>query len=223
MDIVGLGINIVVQLVEAGLVKDVADLYSLKEVELLNLEGFAEKKAENLITAIQNSKDQPLARLITGLGIRGVGEVTARDLADRYSNLDDLSLAKHSDIESIPGLGPNIAGSIVDWFENEENQKVLQKLKASGVWPVAERMEDTPHPLTGLTFVVTGTLPSLSRSEAKTLIETNGGKVTGSVSSRTSYLVLGENPGSKHEKALKLGIPVLSEDDLNHLITERNS
>jgi DNA ligase (NAD+) len=128
MDIVGLGINIVVQLVEAGLVKDIADLYSLKEAELLNLEGFAEKKAKNLITAIQISKDRPLDRLITGLGIRGVGEVAARDLAIRFGNLDDLSNASSNDVETIPGFGPNIAASIVDWFDNQDNQNVVKKL-----------------------------------------------------------------------------------------------
>lgn len=223
MDIVGLGINLVVQLVKAGLVKDIADLYSLKEADLFNMEGFAEKKAENLVTAIQASKDQPLARLITGLGIRGVGEVAARDLSNHYQSLDELSKAGEKEIESIPGFGPNIAESIVDWFENEDNQRVLKKLKTYGVWPVAEKAEETPQPLAGLTFVVTGTLPTLSRSGAKALIESNGGKVTGSVSSRTSYLVLGENPGSKHEKALNLGVPILSEEGLNLLINERNS
>ncbi len=223
MNIVGLGINIVVQLVEAGLLKDFADLYKLKEADLLKLEGFAEKKAENLVNAIQASKAQPLHRLITGLGIRGVGEVAAQDLARRYHSLDELSRAARTEIESIPGFGPNIAESILDWFENEENQAVLQKLRDNGVWPVSEQEEEKTQPLEGLTFVVTGSLPNLSRTDVKTLIESQGGKVTGSVSSRTSYLVLGENPGSKHEKALKLGIPMLSEDDLQHLIQESNS
>jgi len=223
MDIVGLGINLVVQLVEAGLVKDIADLYCLEKADVINLEGFAEKKAENLITAIQDSKNQPLSRLITGLGIRGVGEVAARDLSHHYKSLDELSNAGGTEIESIPGFGPNIAESIMDWFDNEDNQGVLQKLKANGIWPVMEKGEETPQSLAGLTFVVTGTLPTLSRSEAKALIESNGGKVTGSVSSRTSYLVVGENPGSKHEKALTLGVPILSEDNLKHLIDERNS
>ncbi|MEA3327429.1 MAG: NAD-dependent DNA ligase LigA [Chloroflexota bacterium] len=223
MDIVGLGINIVVQLVEAGLLKDFADLYKLEKADLLTQEGFADKKADNLVNAIQASKVQPLFRLITGLGIRGVGEVAAQDLARRYHSLGELRRATRSEIESIPGFGPNIAESIVNWFQNEENQVVLQKLRDNGVWPVAEQEEERPRPLKGLTFVVTGSLPNLSRSEVKTLIESHGGKVTGSVSSRTSYLVLGENPGSKYAQAQKHNIPILSEDDLQHLIQEGTS
>ncbi len=222
MDIVGLGINLVEQLVDAGLVNDIADLYTLTKKELLRLEGFADKKAANLISAIANSKSQPLYRLITGLGIRGVGQVAAQDLADRYRDLEALSQVIQSEIESIEGFGPNIAESIVEWFEIPENQEILRKLKANGVWPVEEPAEEQgPQPLEGLTFVVTGTLPSLSRTEAKDLIEANGGKVTGSVSGNTNYLVLGENPGSKYDQAQKKNIPILSEDELKKLIEER--
>ncbi len=219
MDIVGLGINTVEQLVEAGLIKDIADLYTLEKPDLLKLEGFGEKKADNLLAAIQESKSQPLNRLITGLGIRGVGEVAAQDLADRYKDLDELRKASKEDIETLEGFGPNIAESIVEWFENEENQHILQKLKEIGLWPIAETEEKAgPKPLDGLTFVVTGTLPSLSRTEVKDLIESHGGKVTSSVSGNTSYLVLGEDPGSKYDQAQKRGVPIISEEELKTLI-----
>lgn len=219
MDIVGLGISIVNQLVSEGLVKDIADLYRLTEKDLLTLEGFADKKAQNLVKAIQASKQQPLGRLITGLGIHGVGEVAAQALAENFSNLDQLSQATQTEIESIEGFGPNISTSIVEWFHNEENQVMLNKLKASGVWPsVEKRSENGEQLLKGLTFVITGTLPTLSRNEAKSLIEANGGKVTGSVSGNTNYLLLGENPGSKLDQAHQRGVPTISEEGLRQLI-----
>jgi DNA ligase (NAD+) len=223
MDIVGLGINLVQQLVDAGLLKDIADLFTLEKSQLLELEGFGEKKADNLIQAIKDSKSQPLYRLITGLGIHGVGEVAAQDLADNYHDLDELSQLNKDEIETLSGFGPNIAESIIQWFDNEENQEILHKLKENGVWPVKEKTEDKgPLPLEGLTFVITGTLPSLTRPEVKALIESNGGKVTGSISGNTHYLVLGENPGSKYDQAKKRNINTLSEEDLKKLIEERS-
>jgi len=204
-------------------VKDIADLYRLKKADLLGLEGFAEKKADNLISAISASKSQPLFRLITGLGIRGVGQVAAQDLADHFKNLEELGQARQAEIEAIEGFGPNIAESIVDWFDNEENQAVLKKIKASGLWPEAEQELQGPQPLVGLTFVITGTLPTLSRSEVKDLIETSGGKVTGSVSGNTNYLVLGTDPGSKFDQARKRSVPTLSEAELLALIKAKNA
>ncbi len=222
MDIVGLGISTVQQLADANLVGDLADLFTLDKSELLDLEGFGDKKADNLLAAIEESKSQPLRRLITGLGIHGVGEVAAQDLAERYQDLNVLSQATKEEIEAIPGFGPNIADAIMEWFDNEENQQVLKKLKDNGVWPVENvKVEQGPQPLEGLTFVITGTLPNLTRSEAKNLIESNGGKVTGSVSGSTSYLVLGTDPGSKYEQAQKRNVPILSETDLKQLIEER--
>jgi DNA ligase (NAD+) len=220
MDISGLGIKIVEQLISAGLVRDVADLYTLTREQLLTLEGFADKKADNLLAAIADSKSRPLNRLITALGIHGVGEVAAADLAKHFGNLDALAAASAADLESIEGFGPNTAASIVDWFTRPANQNLLTKLKAAGVWPSADTaILDTRSSSTfsGLTFVVTGTLPTLSREGVKELIESHGGKVTDSVSKKTSYLVLGENPGSKHDKALALGVQILSEDDLKKL------
>ncbi|HOE70672.1 MAG TPA: NAD-dependent DNA ligase LigA [Brevefilum sp.] len=224
MEIVGLGINVGEQLINAGLVKDIADLYRLKKSDLLILEGFADKKAENLLAAITTSKAQPLERLITGLGIRGVGEVAAQTLASHFSDLDALGHANQDEIEAIEGFGPNIAASIVEWFSSHENQGVLLKLKDSGVWPRAESDSVAGHqPLAGLTFVITGTLPTLSRSDAKKLIESKGGKVTGSVSSNTDFLVLGADPGSKLDQARQRGVATLSEDDLQQLIKNRST
>jgi DNA ligase (NAD+) len=219
MDIVGLGIKIVEQLVNAGLVQDVADIYTLKKNDLLGLEGFAEKKADNILEAIESSRTQSLSRLINALGIHGVGEVTAVDLANNFNNLENLSQASTSDLEMIEGIGPNIAQAIADWFERPANQTLLEKLHNVGVWPEARKAESNAEVglLDGLTFVVTGTLPNLSREEAKLFIESFGGKVTDSVSKKTSYLVLGENPGSKLAKAQTLGVPILDEASLRKL------
>jgi DNA ligase (NAD+) len=220
MDIVGMGIRIVEQLVQAGLVKDVADLYRLKKEDLLELDGFAEKKADNLINSINTSRQQPLSRLINALGIRGVGEVMANDLARYFPDLDSLAQASTEDLQRIEGVGPNIARAIVDWFSKDANQNVLRKLKESGVWPRSgpASSEAGPQPLAGLSFVVTGTLPNFSREGIKDYIESHGGKVIDSVSRKTSYLVLGENPGSKLEKARSLGVPVIDETELIKLV-----
>ena len=222
MDIVGMGIKIVEQLIRAGLVHDVADLYTLKREDLLPLEGFAEKKADNLLAAIEASKTRPLARLLNALGIRGVGEVMAAELAKRYPSLDALAAATQEELEAIEGIGPNIAAAIVDWFSRPRNREVLRKLKAAGVWPVerAAPAEAPALPLDGLTFVITGTLPTMSRAEAKAFIQARGGKVTGSVSRKTDYLLAGENPGSKLQKAQALGIPVIDEAALRKMAGE---
>ncbi len=220
MDIVGMGIKIVEQLVSAGLVHDYADLYSLKREDLLQLEGFAEKKVENLLNSVNTSRSQSLARLINALGIRGVGEVMAADLAKFFSNLDELSHASYEQLQTIEGIGPNIAQAIVDWFKRPANQALLEKLRQVGVWPQATNRPKSAagkQALDGLTFVITGTLPSLSREQAKELIESYGGKVIDSVSKKTSYLVLGENPGSKLTKAQSLGVTILDEAGLRKL------
>ncbi|GAB1470458.1 NAD-dependent DNA ligase LigA [Chloroflexota bacterium] len=219
MDIVGLGIKIVEQLIEAKLVKDVADLFTLTHEQLLGLEGFAEKKAENLLGAIAQAKGQSLNRLIAALGIHGVGEVLAGDLARTYGNLSALSKTTADELQLIEGVGPNIAASIVDWFARPANQKLLKKLKAADVDPQMKTDEKKSlGAFSGLTFVVTGTLPNFSRDDAKEFIEGNGGKVTDSVSKKTSYLVLGENPGSKFEKAKSLGVKIIDEAELKKLI-----
>ncbi len=220
LDIVGLGIKIVQQLVTEGLVHDVADLYTLEKERLLALEGFAEKKADNLLAAIAASKTQPLPRLLHALGVRGVGAVVAVDLTAHYPNLDALAAASAEDLQAIEGIGPNIAQAVVDWFARPANTAVLAKLKAAGMWPAAERQPagDQPQPLAGLTFVITGTLPTLSRNEAKALIQAHGGKVTGSVSKKTSYLLAGEKAGSKLTKAEGLNVPVIDESALRVML-----
>ena len=224
MDIVGLGIRIVEQLVRAGLVRDVADLYTLQKEDLLQLEGFAEKKADNLLASIQYSKERSLARLITALGIRGVGEVAAADLAAHYQDLDILARASAEEIQSIEGFGPNIAQSIVDWFARPANQQVLEKLRRAGVWPSREKRPSTeavPSTLEGLTFVVTGTMPGFTREEVKGFIEAHGGKVTGSVSGKTNFVVAGAEPGSKYAKAQALGVTIIDEQELRRLAGEK--
>jgi DNA ligase (NAD+) len=222
LDITGLGFKIVEQLINAGLVRDVADLYTLTREQLLALEGFADKKADNLLAAIAESKRQSLPRLLTALGVRGVGEVSARDLSAAFPTLDLLASASEDQLQMVEGIGPNIAAAIVDWFSRERNQAVLSKLKAAGVWPSSSSVVGRPSsgPLSGLTFVVTGTLPTLSRDGVKEFIEAHGGKVTDSVSRNTSYLVLGEAPGSKFQKAQELGVKVIGEDELRKMCGE---
>ena len=218
MDIVGLGIRIVEQLVDADLVRDVADLYTLTKASLLELESFADKKADNILQAIAESRTRPLTRLIIALGIRGVGEVIASDLARNYPDLDKLSRSSLEELQLIEGIGPNIAQAIVDWFERPANQNLLMKLHSVGVWP--QMAAPSTHQrvggqsLAGRTFVITGSLPTMSREDAKALIESFGGKVTDSVSKKTDYLVLGENPGSKLAKAQSLGVSIINEAGL---------
>ncbi len=212
LDIVGLGIKIVEQLVGSGLVDNVADLYNLTREELLALEGFGEKRADNLLDSIAASKAQPLSRLIFALGIRGVGEVVGQSLADVFGSLDRLASATEEGLTAIEGIGPNIATAIVEWFAHPKNQAVLQELKRSGMWPTqTERKAASGGLFEGKVFVITGALPSFSREEAKAFIQDHGGKVTSSVSSNTNYLLAGENAGSKLARAEALGVEIIDE------------
>ena len=221
MDIEGLGEKIVLQLVDAGLIHSTADLYRLQESDLLGLEKFGPKKAQNLLDAIQASKNPSLPRFITALGIRGVGEVAAEKLSETFQSLDALSEATIDELNTVDGVGEIMAKDIRAWFEEKDNQKLLEDFRNLGVWPRAVEVAKGNQPLNGLSFVITGTLPTLSREQAEGLIKANGGKVVGSVSKNTDYLILGENPGSKHTKALQLGIPILSEEQLKKLIESR--
>ncbi|CAG0959992.1 DNA ligase [Anaerolineales bacterium] len=229
MDIVGLGTKIVEKLIETEKIKDAADIYTLTREDILEAVTKKERKtkaeppgknADNLLSAIEASKRRPLNRLIAALGIHGVGEVMAGDLSRAFGNLSALSKASAEELQQIEGLGPNIAESIVDWFAQPANQNVVKKLKAAGVDPKVQLSDvgKQSGKLSGLTFVVTGTLPTLTREGVKELIENNGGKVTDSVSKKTSYLVLGENPGSKADKARALGVKILDESGLRKLI-----
>jgi DNA ligase (NAD+) len=221
MDIEGLGIKIVEQLARSGLVKDLSGLYDLTLEDLLALEGFKEKKAQNLLDAIASSKQQTLPRLLTGIGIPGVGEVMAADLAAEFGNFDALQDASLERLQQIEGVGPNIAEAIVDWFSRKPNRRLLERLRKHGVWP--QYAKPTPQPgadlLAGKTFVITGTLKKYSREQAKSLIEFRGGKVTDSVSKKTDYLVVGEDPGSKLQKARSLAVPVLDEAAFERMIS----
>ncbi len=225
MDITGFGIKMVVKLIETGAVKDVADIFSLKRADILEAVTKKERKtekeppgkiADNLLEAIEASRQRPLSRLITALGIRGVGEVSAVDLSQAFPSLDLLAAASEEQLRMVEGIGPNIAAGIVDWFSRPRNHKVLEKLKAAGVWPTgtATTTRSTTGPFSGMTFVVTGTLPTFSRDDAKDFIQSHGGKVTDSVSKSTSYLVLGEAPGSKYDKAKSLGVKIIGEEEL---------
>ncbi len=223
MDIAGLGEKQAALFVDLGLIHDVADLYYLRPEQLLPLEGFGEKKVSNLMQALEASKDRPLARLIFALGPRHVGSTVAELLAERYRSLKALMAASVEELEAIEGLGPEIANSVYQFFRRPAVQTIVDKLKRAGVRteePEAKRPPEA-QPLAGLTFVITGTLPSLSRQEATELIRAHGGRVTSSVSRNTSYLVIGENPGSKLDKARKLGVPTLDEEGLRRLINTR--
>jgi len=220
MDISGLGEKIVQQLVENKLITSASDLYQLKEEDLLKLDKFGSKKAQNLLETINASKSQSLVRLITALGIRGVGEVAAQKLCENFSDLDALSHASPEALKEIDGIGEVVANDIHAWFDETDNQNLLENFRAIGLWPHsnATPVFSGELPLDGLSFVITGTLPTLSREQAETSIKQNGGKVVGSVSKKTDYLLLGENPGSKYNKALELGVQVISEDDLNKMV-----
>ena len=213
MDIEGLGEKIVDQLVEAGLVHSPADLYALTVEQLSALDRFADKSAENLVTAIQNSRQARLDRLIYALGIRNVGEQTAKDLARYLGSMDALMQADQTVLMQVPDVGPVVADSIVSFFAEAHNHEVLARLQSAGM-----HWEDLPTqvvegPLLGKTVVLTGTLPNLSRDEAKALIEAAGGKASGSVSAKTHWVVAGEAAGSKLEKAHSLGIEILDESE----------
>ena len=234
MDIEGFGSRMAEQFVKEGLLKDVADFYYLRREDILSLEGFAEKSTDNLLAAIETSKDRPLWRLITALGIRFVGSVVAQLLTEHYSSIDELMAATQEELQTIPGLGPNTAGSIVEWFGRERHRALIEKLRRAGVRPVLSRsegmeekqgvVEEIPQTLAGLTFVITGTLPSLSRDQATALIERHGGKVTGSVSSNTDYLLVGEDPGgTKYNKARELGVPMIGEAELLGMIEKASA
>lgn len=223
MDIEGFGIKIGEQLAVVGLLTDIADIYFLQREPLLALEGFAAKKVDNLLTSIEQSKQRPFHRFLTGLGIRYVGSTVAELITTAFPSIDSVSQASQADLESIEGVGPRIAASIVAWFSRPANQALIEKFRQAGVTlQVAQpaQAERAPRSLAGLTFVITGTLPTWSRTEAKEFIEQHGGKVTGSVSKNTAYVVMGDNPGSKADKAQSLNIPILDEENLKKLASK---
>jgi len=210
MNIEGLGDAMAVQLLDSGLVKSIADLYSLTEDQLLTLERVGKKSAQALLTQIANSKQAGLARLLMGLGISFVGERTAELLASEFGSMDELKKASQEDLERVQEVGPKVAASVHDFFANEQNRALIQRLAELCLKMTAEKKQRTTQ-LEGLTFVLTGAFPTLSREEAKEKIEAAAGKVSGSVSKKTNYVVAGEEAGSKLAKAQELGIPVIDE------------
>ena len=221
MDIDGFGAKTGALLAELGLVKDLADIYYLDRETLLALEGFKEKKVDNLLTGLEISKNQAPDRFLTALGIRFVGNVVASLLIDEFVSIDALADASQERLEAVEGIGPGTAVSVTSWFADDRHRALLEKFRRAGLKFQAEKAEiggTGSNALEGLTFVITGTLPTLSRDEAKALIEAHGGKVTGSVSKKTSYLLAGEKAGSKLSKAGALGVPVLDEASLNAMI-----
>jgi DNA ligase (NAD+) len=217
MDIEGLGEKMVDQLVEKGLVQDYGDLYALTREVLVPLERLADKSAGNLIEALERSKQAALGKFIYALGIRFVGEHVAAILAGYFGSLEALSVSREEELLSIREVGPQVARSIRAFFDNPQNQKVVDKLLRGGVKLKGEKTGGL-KPLAGKTFVLTGRLTRFTREEAKEKLEALGGKVAGSVSSKTNYLVAGEEPGSKLDKARELQVPILNEEDLTHLL-----
>ncbi|GAV26259.1 DNA ligase (NAD(+)) LigA [Carboxydothermus islandicus] len=217
MNIEGLGPAVAELLLDAGLIHNYADLYYLSAEEVAKLPRMGKKSAENLINAIEKSKQNSLERLIYGLGIRLVGEKAARDLAVYFKELDRLILASEEEIMTIPSVGPKMAASIKAFFAQKENLELIEKLKAAGV-NTKYLAEVRDNRLEGLTFVLTGTLSSFTRKEAEQLILSLGGKVSSSVSKKTSYVVVGEDPGSKLTKAKELGIPILTEEEFRQMV-----
>ena len=218
MDIEGMGEAVVGQLVRKGLVKDFADIYSLKKEDLLRLELFKDKKAQNLLDALEKSKKQPLSRLVYGLGIRHVGEKAAYVLAQRFTNLDNLIKAKQQDFDAIYEVGSVMAESIVDFFTQESTQRLIKKFKEAGLNLQEKIIPIKKSPLTGKTVVFTGELKNFSRSGVERMVRQFGGNASSSVSKNTDLVVIGENPGSKYNKAKKLGIKIINEDEFSRLI-----
>jgi DNA ligase (NAD+) len=217
MDIDGLGERLIDQLLRLKLVQDVADIYYLKEEDFMQFDRMGKKLAENLLNAIENSKTRDLSRLIFGLGIRHVGEHTAKLLASSFGSLENLAQATEEELTSIREVGPQVAESISDFFKNEENLRVIERLAAAGVTPKVEQKR-VGGKFTGKTFVFTGALTRFSRDEAKRMVELEGGHAAGSVSKKTDYVVAGAEAGSKLEKAVQLGVRVLTEEEFLELM-----
>ena len=217
MDIDGLGDKIVDQLVDKGMVKDVADLYALKEAEVADLERMAEKSAQNLLAEIEGSKKNSLARLIYALGIRFVGERTGQLLAEHFSSLDELASAAEEQLLEVPEVGPKVAAAIAEFFSEAANRQLVKKLSKVGVRPTAEKRVVKSDKLAGKSFVFTGGLDHRSREDAGEIVKQHGGSVSSSVSKKTSYVVVGTDPGSKYDKAKELGVTILNEAEFEKL------
>ena len=220
MDIENLGKAVVDLLVSENLCQNIADLYNLKPENLEHLEGFAQKSALNLVDAIQKSKAQSLWRFIHGIGIDNVGAQLAKDLARHFQNLQALIDASEESMLAIDGVGPKVAQAISNYFSQPHNKEIIQRLINYGINIQAEDQALASEIFKDKIFVLTGTLPTMTRDQAKSLIESNGGKVSSSVSKKTSYVLTGESAGSKYDKAVSLGVPILSEEAFKSLLDE---
>ena len=220
MDIEGLGDKLVVQLVDEKLIETTSDLFRLTESQLVALERMAPKSANNLLAALEKSKETSLPRFIYSLGIQEVGESTARNLAMHFGDLELIKAADQETLENVPDVGPVVATKIRAFFQSEKNCQVIDELLQAGFkWPVIEKLANATS-LEGQTFVLTGTLGQITRNEAKVQLQSLGAKVAGSVSKNTSYVVAGDASGSKLTKAQALGVSIMSEDDLMALFAE---
>jgi DNA ligase (NAD+) len=217
-EIYTVGPKIITRLKDEGLISDAADLFSLEKSDLEGLERFGEKSADNIIASIQTHKAVSLSRFIFALGILNVGEQTAEDLASRFGSLEKLMTAKIDDINSVENIGPVVSASVIEWFRHPENIKYIKKLLGNGVVIAVQKLKTKNLKLSNQTFVLTGTLESMSRDEAKKKIKELGGKTSESVSKQTSFVVAGSEPGSKKEKGEKLGVPILNEQQFIKLL-----
>jgi DNA ligase (NAD+) len=217
MDIDGLGVKLIDQLVDKGLVKDVADIYYIKKEQLVELERMADKSAQNIIDAIEKSKTKPLSKFLYALGIRNVGETTAEDLASHFSRLDKLFDLSEEELMEVEGIGPEVAASVHRFFGDKKNRESIDRLKKAGV-KVIETKAKEKGKLAGKTFVFTGTLKNFIRDEARTLVESMGATTASTVSKKVDFVVVGEDPGSKFDKAKELGIKTLTEEEFKKMI-----
>jgi DNA ligase (NAD+) len=217
MDIEGLGVKLIDQLVDKGLIKDVADTYYIHKEKLIELERMADKSAQNIIDAIEKSKTKPLSKFLYALGIRHVGETTAEDLARRFSRLDDFFHLSEEDLMEVEGIGPEVASSVHQFFGDKKNKESIELLKRAGVRVIEPKVKEKGK-LAGKTFVFTGTLKVFGRDEARNIVESLGGMTTSSVSKKVDFVVVGEDPGSKFDKAKKLGIKTLTEEEFKKIV-----
>src|SRR5207244_159171 len=217
MNIDGLGDALVNQLTDRGMVRNVADIYKLTKTDLLKLERMGDKSAQNVLDEIEDSKKLPLERVIYGLGIRFVGERTAQFLAEHFGSMDGLMKAGEEELQDVNEVGPRIAQSIVEFFQEPKNRALVKQLEGLGLRLTGTRKERGTK-LAGKTFVLTGTLAHFTRDEAKKMIEDAGGRVSGSVSKKTDFVVAGDDAGSKLDKAKELGVKVIGEDEMESLV-----
>ena len=222
MDIEGLGVKLIDQLVDKGLVKDVADIYYIDKEQLIELERMADKSAQNIIDAIEASKTKPLSKFLYALGIRHVGETTAEDLARRFSRLDDFFHLSEEDLREVEGIGPEVSASVYQFFRDKKNKESIERLKKAGVTVIEPKVKAKAK-LAGKTFVFTGALQSFGRDEARNIVESLGGTTASSVSKKVDFVVVGEDPGSKFDKAKELGIKTLTEEEFKKMISYERS